>query len=135
VAAVAGGARDIPDWKQLVDRLGLTALAKQLAVHCIVKRFSNDMLELLLDPKHSQVRTSNTEDRLRAALEKHFGISLRLKIELGEQTTFTPAQEQAQHQVQRHQGAVELIEQDPNVKAMQETFNARITPDSIIATD
>jgi DNA polymerase-3 subunit gamma/tau len=125
----------IIDWNQLVEELGLTALAKQLAVHCVVKDFSGNILELLLDPRHSQVRTGNSEERLRMALEKYFGVSLQLQIKLGEQTTFTPAQKQAQHQIQRHQEAVELIEQDPNVKAMQETFNARITPDSIVATD
>lgn len=128
-------ATDSLDWAQLVENIGLTALVKQLAVHCVVKRFEDHHLELLLDPKHQQVRTDNSIKRLQAALEKHFGHSLKMVVEIGEQAAVTPAQEQAQQQQQRRQEAVELIEQDPNIKAMQETFNARINPDSIIATD
>jgi DNA polymerase-3 subunit gamma/tau len=124
-----------PDWSRLVERLGLNALAKQLAVNCALKQFSDGRLELWLDPLHQQMRTESAEQRLKSALEKHFGSALQLKIEIGQPAAVTPAQQLAQQQSQRQQKAVELIEHDPNIRAMQDTFNARISPDSIVATD
>ena len=129
-------ATDSPiDWTHLVEQLGLSAMAKQLALNCELKRFQNDELELMLSEQHAHMRNDNYETRLRDALQSHFGKPLQLTLVVGEQTAATPAQQHAEQQEARRQAAIELIQQDPNVHAMQETFAAEVKIDSVTATD
>ena len=69
------------------------------------------------------------------ALAKHYGRDIRLVIEAGDPHSETPAQEQARREQERQVAAVEAIEGDSNVRALQETFDARIQTDSIHPVD
>jgi DNA polymerase-3 subunit gamma/tau len=145
VTAVRSGDCDVPvspvpdlaaaDWKVTVERLGLKGIAQQLALNCVPEGQDGDTLRLILDPGHAQARTSNGEERLRAALQKHYGRALRLRIEIGTPATATPARQQAQSRAQRQQAAEETIARDPNVQALRETFDARVRPGSVGPAD
>lgn len=119
------------DWGDTVAALGLNGIAQQLALNCVPARREGNTLHLLLAPSHAQTRTKNAEERLRAALSEHYRENLNLVIQVGKPDTATPAQQLAQQQADRLQAAAEAIHADPNVRALCDTFDGHIKPDSI----
>jgi DNA polymerase-3 subunit gamma/tau len=122
-------------WKTTVESLGLKGLAQQLALNCVPQGQDGDTLCLMLDPGCAQTRTKNGEERLRTALEVYFGRSLSLRIEVAVPASATPARQQAQLQEERRQAAEQIIEQDPNVRTLCETFDACVRPGSVTPAD
>jgi DNA polymerase-3 subunit gamma/tau len=124
VASIAEPAAS--EWSALVERLGLTAMARQVAMNCVLAERNGDSFRLALEPGHAQMLTKTVEDRIQAALEQHFGRPIPLKIQIGGATAATPADQQRQQQAERRQAAADRIGQDPHVRDMQERFDARI---------
>ncbi len=123
------------DWQTIVASLGLSAMARQLALHCVLEKREVGVIRLLLAPGHAQLRTRAVEERLQAALSDYYGESLRLKLRVGEGGMDTPAQRQAKDRAERQEAAAQAIHQDPTVKALCETFNAQVKSDSIAPID
>nr|MDQ2695077.1 DNA polymerase III subunit gamma/tau [Pseudomonadota bacterium] len=123
------------DWAAIVPRLGLTGVANQLALNCVLQKRDSDNVYLLLSPTHAQIRTRTIEQRLQAALESYFGGPLRLHLRTGDAGEETPAQQQAQNAAGRQQAAVVSIHEDPAVRALCETFNAQVKTDTILPID
>jgi DNA polymerase-3 subunit gamma/tau len=119
--------RPASEWNGLVERLGLSAMAKQLALNCALVEREDHYFHLALDPRHAQMLNKSTEDRLKAALEQHLGATVTLKFQIGGATAPTPAHQRQQQQAKRRQAAAERVAQDPHVRAMQEMFDARIS--------
>ena len=88
-----------------------------------------------LDEKQSHMNTDAQQDKLRAALSKHFGRDVALTIRLGRPATETRAQEADRQQMEKQKQAVESIEKDKNVLAMQEAFGAEVETASIKPLD
>ncbi|MCP5424494.1 MAG: DNA polymerase III subunit gamma/tau [Gammaproteobacteria bacterium] len=125
----------IPAWDVLVDQLQLTGMAQQLALNCTLQRQEDQALHLLLAPAYAQTRTRNAEERLRTALQDHFGKPLRLHIRIGEAAEATPAERLDQQRTERRNTAWEAINNDPNVQALRDTFGAQVKPDSLSLDD
>ncbi|MDX1656454.1 MAG: DNA polymerase III subunit gamma/tau, partial [Candidatus Competibacteraceae bacterium] len=119
------------DWETVVNALGLTAIARQLALNCAYRGRQGDTLYLQLDPAHAQMRSRNAESRLQQALSEYHNCAIRVKIQVGEAPTATPARQQAQDRQARQSAAEAAIQQDPAVHALQENLDAQIRPDSI----
>ncbi len=115
------------DWNALVGQLGLTAIARQVAMHCALAERDGDSFRLVLDPGRAQMANKVVEDRIKAALEQHFGRPIQLKIQIGDTLAATPADRQQQQRTERQQAAAEWAAHDPQVRAMQEMFDAKIT--------
>jgi DNA polymerase-3 subunit gamma/tau len=122
-------------WKSTLECLDLKGMAQQLALNCVPQGRDGDTLRLTLEPEYAQTRTKGGEERLRAALEAHFGRPLNLRIEVAVPASATPARQQAQRQEERRQAAEQIIERDPNVRALCETFDARVRPGSVTPAD
>ncbi len=131
----ASSVRTESDWNSIVGQLGLKGMTQQLALNSVLQKQEDGNLRLLLDAKHSGMRTRNAEERLQKALSSYYGKPIRLSIRLTCDQPETPAREQAQQQEQRRQAAIEAINRDPNVQALCETFDAKIKPDSIRPID
>ncbi|HRD65392.1 MAG TPA: DNA polymerase III subunit gamma/tau [Candidatus Competibacter sp.] len=116
----------VSEWGALVERLSLGGMAKQLALNCaLVAREGNDF-RLALEPAHAQMRNKTSEERLKAALEQHLGAPVSLRFQVGKLTAATPADQRQQRQMERQQVAAAGVAQDPVVRDMQETFDARV---------
>ncbi|HKJ10246.1 MAG TPA: DNA polymerase III subunit gamma/tau [Gammaproteobacteria bacterium] len=122
-------------WPTLIDKLGLKGMVRELAANCALRDHDGDRIELVLDASVVQLRSDALEQRLRQALAQHYGRDIRLVIEAGDPHSETPAREQARREQERQVAAVEAIEGDSNVRALQETFDARIQTDSIHPID
>lgn len=118
-------------WSEVVPRLGLTGLLRELANNTMLVAHSDGAMTLTLEETHAKLLSKDREEELRKALEKYHGAPMRLKVELGRPVAETPAQEKNRLQDERQQAAVQAIVDDPNVRALQEKFSARINPASI----
>jgi len=128
----AGGVVDLSEWDQVVGGLGLGGIASQLAGNCLFQSWDGSVLRLRLGASHSNLRVVSSEQRLKKALERHLGASIRLEIEVGKlEAGLTPAQRQAEQTAERQQDLEESMARDPLVQSMQEQFDARLVPGSV----
>jgi DNA polymerase-3 subunit gamma/tau len=124
--AVGGG-----DWPQIVARLNLQGMVKQLAAHCAWLGKQGPKVQLKLDADGEHFRTAALEDKLTQALGAYYGEPVRLEFILATEAVNTPARQQKAAQDDRMQNARTAIENDPNVRAMRDIFGASVQPDSI----
>jgi DNA polymerase-3 subunit gamma/tau len=118
-------------WSDVVARLGLAGLLRELANNTTLESHGDGTLTLTLDETHAKLLNKEREEGLRQALEKYYGSPMRLKMNLGRPSVETPAKERSRLQEERQQAAVQAIVEDPNVRALQEKFGARVNPASI----
>lgn len=125
----------LTDWAALIKSINLIGVASQLARHCEVADWRDRQLTLRVAEGHTRLRTERVEAQLREALAARLGQPLRIRFVVGQPQRTTPAQQDTARATERQQQAARLIEQDPNVQALQETFQARVRPDSIRPQD
>ncbi len=124
------------NWKAIVEQLGLTALAGQLAANCALLGRQGGQVKLLLDPRGMSFRNRTSEEKLAAALSRYLGEPVKLLIEVGlpETGAATPARERDRLADERLAQARALLESDPNIRALRSEMGATIFPDSVRAT-
>ena len=110
-------------------------MVRQLALNCVLQRREGDTVHLAMDPSHLHLRARNVEERLQQALSDHLGTAIRLVIHSAAQEIETPARAQQRHEAERREQAIQAIAEDATVRALQETFDARVPPDSIRPID
>ncbi len=119
------------DWEAIIQNLAIRGLTKELASHCVLGKVDDTRCELMIAASHQNLLGGKPEEKLQKALQDYYGRPLKLKILIEENTSMTPAM-QRQNQLQQQQDeAVAAIEQDANVNALKEKFNARVMPDTI----
>jgi len=118
-------------WSETVTQLGLTGMARELIQNTALKELTDDRATLVLDPGFAHLLNKDREQMLRDALSAHYGRTLALQILTGTPDSETPAREKQRVQNERQQQANEAIQNDPNVRTLQEQFGARINMTSI----
>ena len=122
-------------WRDLVEGLGLSGLAGELASHSVLVGSGARRLKIELDPGHAALNTSGARKVLREALAARFGGSVELDVVLDVPSRETPAAERARDQASRRQAAIRAIEADPRVRTLCETFDTRVDPDLVQPLD
>ena len=130
-ASSPAGATPATKWAEVVAQLGLAGLLRELANNTTLESHADGAVTLTLDESRAKLFSKEREEDLRLALEKYYGPPLRLKVNLGRPAVETPAKEKSRLQDERQQAAVQAIVEDPNVRALQEKFGARVNPASI----
>lgn len=123
------------EWGGIVAALGLRAAARELAVNCALVSRDDKRIVLALDPVHEQLAGNNVRQRLEQALQQHFNAPIKLDITITKPDAETPATRRARLQDERHQAAVQSIEDDAVVKNLRDVFNAEVRPDLIQPVD
>jgi DNA polymerase-3 subunit gamma/tau len=113
------------EWDRLIEKLDLNAREKSLASRCELVAREGNRLQLCLEPNLEPLLNPYIKDRLKAALEQHFGEPVDLKFQFG-RVTATPDDRRKQQQAQRQRAAAEQVARDRHVRDMQEIFDARI---------
>ena len=127
----AGKSWDNPDWKRLIEELGLSGAVRLLAGNCALTGRKGNTVMLTLDPRSESMLTKPRRDALGAALSRHFSESLTLEIKIGEAVEETPLQEESRLADERIEAARASLESDPNVQALKNMFGAELKTDSI----
>ena len=133
VAATMGRNPGAPaaKWADVVTQLGLAGLLRELANNTTLESYDHGVMVLVLEELHGKLLNKEREAELKQALEKYYGSPIRLTLQLGRPAVETPAKEKTRLQDEKQQAAVQAIADDPNVRALQEKFNARVNPASI----
>jgi DNA polymerase III subunit gamma/tau len=119
-------------WPELVERLGLTGMARMLAQHCELVSRDGSCVELRIGQAHQHLLEGPYQERLKAALEQQWGGGrLRLVIRLANSAGASPAAIADRDRQQRQSQAIAAIEKDPFVRELVENFDARIVGSSI----
>ena len=108
------------DWPRLANALNLGGVAKQLAQASELQRFDDDSFELCIPPAARQLAEKSFQDKLRGALQEHFGKPVRLTVRVGETSGNTVRDR-----------AAAAIGQDAFVRDLVENFDATIVESSI----
>jgi len=111
------------DWPKLANSLSLGGVAKQLAQASELKSFDGETLLLCVPPTAKQLAEKSFQDKLRAALQEHFGKPVRLSITFSETTGNTVRDR-----------AAAAISGDAFVRDLVENFDATIVDSSIKPT-
>lgn len=119
--------RGAHSWIEIVEELGLVAMAKQLAQHCELVAFNERGIELMLPRAHEKFLEKSYQERLKAALRKRFGPELQVSIVLGETSGASPVEIAARERELRQARAVQEIEGDPFVQELLSDFGGRVS--------
>jgi DNA polymerase III subunit gamma/tau len=120
------------NWAAIVEQLGLSGIARQLAANCAFAGRQGGQVRLLLDARSQSIRTPGNEQKLAAALARYVGEPVRLVIDLAEATPpATPARERDRQADERLASARAALATDPNIQALQSQMGATIYPESV----
>jgi len=123
------------DWRSLVESMQLKGMLRELAMNCAIKQRDDNRWAMVLDPACRQLLNKERQQRLQEALSDCLQTPVQLDIEVVDEARETPAVQQRVEAETRQATAVETIESDPNIKAIQEAFDATLHMDSIRPLD
>ncbi len=128
VSTAAGeGCGTVEVWRAMIEELPLSGLVRELAAHCVLKGRQGNHLRLVLPPSAHHLWSERLESRLQQALQARYDNDLQLSITVEDlEGQETPVEMQAKEQHSRQMAARKAIEEDQNVKALCETFGARV---------
>jgi len=123
---------DTSEWTEIIDRLSLRGIIRELALNCVFHGVNNEIVSLSLDPGHIHLLNKQRVDQLESALRDFYGQSVKLRISREDEVKHeTPARKQNRELEEVQQQAVNSIETDKNVKALEDTFGATVSHESI----
>lgn len=117
------------DWRSLVDRLKL-GLARALAQNCELASFDDGHIAFSVPPSQKHLLGMGYEEKLKSAVEQHFGRKINLTFSLGGSGN-TPAQLISQEKAAQQAQAEHAIHTDVFIQALINDFGAQIIPSSI----
>jgi len=119
-------------WSAIAGTLDLKGMAGQMAQNCAFHGMDNDIVRLSLDPAHAALLSKERSQQLEAALCAYFQRAVTVKITKEDELPHeTPAGKRVREQDERQQQAVESIEGDENIRAIQDAFGGSVQMDSI----
>jgi DNA polymerase-3 subunit gamma/tau len=130
-AAPASPSQESIVWGDLVERLGIGGMARMLAQHCELAQLTEARVELTLPKTHERLLDKPYQERLRGALQKHFGRPLQLSIVVGEGNGNSPVAIAERERQRLQAAAIAEIEQDAFVRELVENFDAKVNEASI----
>jgi DNA polymerase-3 subunit gamma/tau len=120
------------EWHELLTRLSLGGMVRELAKHCELVSRDGSQIKLRLSRTHEHLLNNRgAQDKLQSELQSHLGSSLRLNIDVGDLMSETPAQRMATEQRERFSHAVAALENDPFVRDVIKLFDATLNESSI----
>ncbi len=118
-------------WAEVVSRLPLSGLAKELALNCEFRNFDSERCLLRLSPAHVHLQMKPSPERLQKALSDHFGIPVRVQIEVAKNQVSTPAESAGRLRKELQQKAADVISQDDFVRDVIDLCQASVVEGSI----
>ncbi|MDQ2639555.1 MAG: DNA polymerase III subunit gamma/tau [Pseudomonadota bacterium] len=118
------------NWSALIDALGLSGAARQLAANCALGGRQGNKVKLLVDARAT--RTAGSEAKLMDALSRYLGEKVQVVFETAAaEPPVTPARQLQRQDEERLAQARAALASDPNIQAMQRHLGATIFPDSV----
>jgi DNA polymerase-3 subunit gamma/tau len=114
------------EWPQLVQQLSLTGAARELARHAELQGRDDERFDLLVPKSKAYLAERSYQDKLKAALETHFGATVTLKVTLGETSGASAAAIEAGERDARHAETQRAVQADGFVKDLVNLFDGKV---------
>jgi DNA polymerase-3 subunit gamma/tau len=134
--ASGGSAGGAVEWNTIIDALSLKGMLREMALNCVYHGMTDDVVRLSIDPAHVHLLGKPRVEQLDAALSDYYQRPVHVKIDKeGKIETETPARKKNRELDERQRQAEQSIEQDENIKALQDAFGATVYQESIRPRD
>jgi DNA polymerase-3 subunit gamma/tau len=124
-------ANDNNDWPAMISAMKIGGMTRELANNCVIDKIDDQVCTLLLDPGHKQLLGDVTEQKLHKAIQQYLGKSIKLLIEVRAVDHDTPSVQINRERQERQSEAEQAINEDENIRALKEKFDARVIPGTI----
>ncbi len=115
------------DWNDMVSKLELPGLVRELARNAALKSYNGRIVELLLEPQHENLSGDRLIQGLEAALKEQLNADIRIRVALeGQAELDTPSKRMSEAEKARQREAERVIEADPTIQSLQNQFGATI---------
>jgi DNA polymerase-3 subunit gamma/tau len=121
------------DWPGLVGRLQIAGAARELARNAALARHAEGVIELVVPKSMGHLAERSYQEKLKAALEQHFGRPLALKVAPGEVAGATAAALEAGERETQRAEAARAVQGDKFVQDLVDIFDAKVIGSSIRA--
>jgi DNA polymerase-3 subunit gamma/tau len=120
------------DWASLIERAGLRGPLGQIAQNSVLLGIEDGIVRLALKPGHEQLAVAPMVEKLEARLGETLGEKVRVRFERGAAVQAeSPAERRARTEQERRDAAGRALREDPGVRSLLETFDARIVDETI----
>lgn len=123
----------VTSWPHIYKKLDLSGVAKSVVSHCALVSVNDECVNFVLDDGNAGLFNASYNQRLEESLGRLFGVQCRVEIAIGQTSSQTPAELMLAEAAERLRNATALIENDPNVQALMNQFDATILNDTIEA--
>jgi DNA polymerase-3 subunit gamma/tau len=123
-----------PDWHRLAGQLDISGSVRLLAANCAFVERTGNGVQLQLDERSETLLTEARRRTLEQALARYFGEPLKVSIRVGGAGE-TPVQRERRLEAERLEAAKKGLEEDPNVRILQDMFGAELQPDTVRLKD
>ena len=131
-AAGTGGAFD-GNWTTLAPQLQLSGVAGQLARHSVLRSFDDGVFDLVV-PK-ALANLVSYQDKMKAALEQHFGHPVKVKVTAGEAAGDSAASVAAARASAHKAEVSKTVHGDAFVKDLVNLFDGTVIESTIKSTN
>jgi len=118
-------------WTETVNQLPLTGMARQLIANSQFLGKQDGVIRIKLDPTKANLAGESILTRIEQALAQFYNETLKLKIIEGELQESTPAEQHAKQESDALEDAVRSMQSDPNIIALEKTFDTQLDPKSV----
>ena len=118
-------------WENIINEMQLVGLVNELARNCTLKSQDKNKVELSLSPSNKHILNQSLNSRLAESIKEKFGSEVKLIITVEESDDESPSSADARVKQELKNVAKEAVKNDPDVKLLQDTFDATIDQDSI----
>ena len=118
-------------WSALIERLQLSGLVKELAIHCSLVEHQKNNIVLVLGAQHESLKLAKSVAKLRSELQSLFGDKLSLEVTVSKDPVNSPAQEIKDIQQHNLNNAESSIDSDVFVQVLKRHLQAELVPGSV----
>ena len=126
-AAAAGS-----EWSAVIAALSLKGLAREMSLNCVFHGIDGDIVKLSLDPAHTHLLGKARVEQLESALCDYYQRTVQVRVDTAASLAAeTPAAKKKREQAERQRRAEESIEQDENIRALQDAFGGTVNQGTV----
>ena len=123
------------DWQAMIDKMQLSGVSRNLAMHCSLNAFKDNQASLSLAKEHESLMAGTGVEKLTQALKTLYGDDVTVMIELSDEGIDSPAQRDLDDKAKQISAAEDNLKEDSFVRALEQGVQAEIVPGSIQPID
>jgi DNA polymerase-3 subunit gamma/tau len=122
-------------WAQIAQQLPVTGAARELARNAELRSQAQDSFDLVVPKAKAYLAERSYQEKLKAALEQHFGRAVTVKVSVGEVSGASAAAIEAVDRDARQAEAARAVHADGFVKDLVNLFDGKIVDSTIRQTE